>query len=416
MNKEQKELITQFNSGKNIFLTGSAGTGKSFAGKKLFEYCETNDIPLFKSASTGIAAVNISGLTIHSLLCLGTGDGEVKNIVSNIKRNKVINGRVSRMRHLFVDEISMIDGRLLDKVDQVLRIVKRRNAPFGGVQVIFCGDFYQLPPVSRVGAPQLAFESKAWDLANFVTINLKEQVRQSSDKEFADILNKVRIGSADGISALDSRVNAMVPDSKTKPIYIFSRNIDVEDLNNQKLKEIKSPSFHYTCIDSGSESGIASLDKFCSTPKELELKVGAQVMLTRNVDVESGLVNGSIGIVTKLAKFSVSVNFDGNDIILGKEKWEITEPAEDKNGKTINKVIASREQYPVKLAYASTIHKAQGCTFDKMVLDTQGVWEYGQTYVGLSRGRSLNGLFLRNFSAKTIKANPKVKDFYKQFE
>ena len=413
LNEKQTLFIDEFFKGSNICLTGSAGVGKSFVVSKIKRYFDENELPVGISALTGCAAINIGGATLHSWAGIGLGDGPNSDILMNVNRNKKARNRILSVKTLLIDEISMAKGELLDKIDYVFKAVRRNNNPFGGIQMIVIGDFYQLPPIFKNQEEgKLAFESISWIKANFKIIELTEIVRQKEDKDFADFLNKLRKGNVENIKILNECIDRKFDENK-KPVKLYCKNIDVDRENKIKLEQISSERKVFNTIDFGEKHHIEFFDKNCPAPKILELKRGAQVMLLKNLDVENGYCNGSIGIVTSFTNSGVEVNFQYGKILVERESWEIKEQVLNSENKLVSRVVAERLQIPLKLAWATTVHKAQGATLDCAEVDVSDAFAFGQIYCALSRVKNIKGLSIKPFSLARVKANPRVDNFYK---
>ena len=416
LTKGQKDFFEAVFKGQNLFLTGSAGTGKSFCLKTLFDFTKNTDFQIAKTASTGIAALTIGGSTIHSFAGLGLGDENVQSIIANIKKYKKARSRITNVKRLCIDEISMIDSAMLDKIDIIFKYFRGNNNPFGGVQMIFLGDMLQLPPVLRnkfhEGAT-FCFESRAWKEANVKVCHLTEIKRQDANSDFAIALNQIRFGDTNGLKVIMDRDGDFFEKDLVKPIKLFPINKNVDSYNQQKYNEIKGSEFVFHAVEFGEDRHLQQLDKNCLAPKTLYLKVGVQVLLLSNLDTEHGWVNGTLAKVVGIENNLPVIQRDNGDkIIVDKDEWTIKETTILPNGDTVYPVIASRKQIPLKLGYAITIHKSQSLTLDKVEIDFLGCFEHAQVYVALSRARSLNGLSIRNLKASYVKAHPKCIDFY----
>ncbi|EGG19237.1 DNA helicase [Cavenderia fasciculata] len=358
---EQKAIVKCIvEGGKNVFFTGSAGTGKSVVIKHtVAQLREKHGIgTVHVTAASGIAAVNIGGVTLHSFAGIGYGQGTVTQLAVGIAKRKKYEKRWRECKVLIIDEISMIDSELFDKLEQVARI-------FGGIQLCLCGDFFQLPPVLG----NYAFESEAWHKLYSEAIDLLHKCNRP-----LDISNGVL------------------------PTKLYTTNADVDSENNVALAALPGETVSFTSIDSGCKELIEALDKDCPAPRELNLKVGAQVVLLRKPDGQSKLVNGSRGVVvefvepkaTRLLKAKstswaeknalvpVVLFNDGSRVRIKPSEWGIW--SEKK---------ATRQQLPLKLAWALTIHRAQGLTLDKIECRLQQAFANGQAYVALSRAKTL---------------------------
>lgn len=415
-NAEQKAYIDAVRGGKHTCLTGPAGTGKSFTIDRLKELYPYS---LSITASTGIAAVNVGGMTIHSWAGLRMGTDTARYLAKCITDRK---GRaydkIISARRLVIDEISMMSADLFDKMDEVLRLVRKCDEPFGGIQLLAVGDFLQLPPVIREkddddqthfwdkpSGRRFAFESRAWKEGGIQVHELKTIVRQA-DAKFAVVMNKIRRGVLDDevLAMLQSRVSADDPDPHIRPVKANGYNREVEAINQRELQKLKSPVRTFKAEDSGNPAFVEQIRKHCIAPELLSVKQGAQVMLLRNLDTEGGLVNGSVGIVQDFAPDGLPlVEFNGQVEKVEPATWKIERDGE---------VLASRTQIPLKLAWAMTIHKSQGQTIDKLEVDLRSAFEAGQAYVALSRCRKLEGLFLTGLDPSRIFADETALKFY----
>lgn len=411
LSEEQLAVLSDINGIKNILVTGSAGTGKSFLLKAIRKQFLDNKINLAVCGSTGIAAVNVNGLTLHTWAGLGLAKGDPEVIVEKIRQNKKAFSNLTRINHLALDEISMISGSLFQKLDKVFRMVRGRlDEPFGGMQLIMFGDFLQLPPVSTSAKrpEKFAFQTKAWKDAKIKTHLLSKVFRQE-ELEFSKALDAVRIGEFnESVSKiLNDCYQKEDKDPTFKPVVLHTHNKDADLINKSKLGEIDSELVDYEAKDEGSKKALKALER-CLLPKTLELKVGAQVMLCVNLEQDQGLVNGTLG---KVVGFSNTfrelpiIEFqNGKKRTLELHEWKV-----DENGKT----IGYRVQIPVRLAWAITVHKSQGMTLEKVEVHLGKAFEYGQSYVALSRAKTKEGLFIANGSRKSIKAHPDALKFYK---
>lgn len=414
LTKLQKKFFRDFFSGRNIFLTGPAGTGKSYCVNLLFKFLDLQGIFYGKTATTGVAALNIGGTTVHSWSGMGLADDNGMDLLDKVSENKKAVNRIKNSKVLIIDEISMAKAELVDKLDIVCQYIRNKDKPFGGIQIVFVGDFMQLPPVFKGFEKEtFAFESQAWGDAKIKTIHLTEIVRQHDEPHFAKFLNEVRFGNAKDFSILMGCMDRKFPNDGIEPVKLYCKNIDVTKFNHDELNKIKQPSKHYYADDNASEQWQQFFDKNCPAPPDLELKVGAQVILLVNLDVALGLVNGSVGKVTALFDGCAEVTFANGPQIIEPHKWEIKQNEFDTLSGTMKKVVlASRKQLPLKLAWAITIHKSQGSTLDRAEVDVSEAFADGQVYVALSRVRNLGSLKILAFSPHRIKTNKKCVDFY----
>lgn len=303
LSEEQQNIVELVKRGKSLFYTGSAGTGKSVLLKSLIKtlknmYPEQGEVAV--TASTGLAAVNIGGITLHSFAGIGLGKEDAESLVKKVRRNRKANQRWKTLRVLIIDEISMISGELFDKLDHIACELRRNDRPFGGIQVICCGDFFQLPPVSK-GEEQASFcfESDAWARSMKLTITLQKVFRQKGDLEFIDMLNDMRLGKVTPEAEAKFRaLERPLPEDEIEPAELYSTRSEVEKANNLRLKELPDSVHVYNATDGGTLTDQTARLKMLSNfmaPDQLELKKGAQVMMIKNLD--ESLVNGSLGKV-----------------------------------------------------------------------------------------------------------------------
>ena len=399
-------------AGQNVLISGAAGVGKTYVSKLVFDFLQNNGVSIGKTAMTGVAALNIGGNTIHSFAGLGLGDLPVAAMITAIRKNKKAKARIETCQILVIDEVSMMKAELMDKIDMIFKYYRYSNEPFGGCQLILSADFLQLPPIWKNGEPrQFAFQSRSWKESNIIVSNLTEIVRQQGDPAFAEALNRIRVGDASGLTLIRTRIAAKVGHEGVEPVRIFCKNVDVDAMNSDRLRKLSGNALSYRAADTGDEKFRDVLDKNCLAPSQLFLKVGAQVMLLRNTG--ESLVNGSIGIVTHISKDRVEVKFKGvGTVDVSPVEWEVKEQTAA-NNKIAYRTVATRTQYPLKLAYAVTAHKVQGLTLDYALIDMSEAFSEGQVYVSLSRVRSLSALSIVDFPDSKIRVNEECLEFYR---
>lgn len=411
----QSQALSVMKAGANVFLTGEPGSGKTYTIQEYVAYTRAQGIETAVTASTGIAATHIGGMTIHSWSGIGVKGQLSKHDIDTISRNKRVAKRIQKAEVLIIDEISMLSGSTLSLVESVCRSIKKRSAPFGGLQVIFVGDFFQLPPIMKKEAAddaqqlliqdpihtRFAYDSRAWKDASPSICYLTEQHRQD-DVDFLNLLSAIRQDAftKEHLRTLQQRKieydNA--PENVPK---LFSHNADVDRVNESILEKLSGAVRACSMSAHGPEPMVSALQKWCLSPAELHLKIGAAVMFTKNNQKE-GFVNGTLGVVEKFDPRSgyPSVRTRGGRLIdVEPMDWVIEENGE---------IRARITQIPLRLAWALTVHKSQGMSLDAAVVDLTGVFEFGQGYVALSRVRRLAGLYLLGWNERAFRVHPEV--------
>ena len=412
---KQQRAYNYMCSGESIFLTGLSGSGKSSVIKLFTKYYASLKIIAITS-TTGTSALLLNGTTLHSYLGIGYGKSSEEILTTKILNSQWLKKRWIMLETLIIDEISMMDPNLFDKLESMARTIRRNDKPFGGVQLILSGDFLQLP---CIGTDKFCFEAESWSKCIKHTVYLDEIIRQSNVL-FQDILNDVRVGyiTENVHSILDSRIGVnLVNEFGIKPTKLYSLNRDVDRINEIELDNLagENVQFYEYKMDivvypnvNNKASVIEKFKKYCNAPEILQICNGAQVMLLKNLDMSKGLANGSRGVVIGFVEEKPLVKFlNGEERFIDWEVWELEEN---------DKKILSAKQIPLRVAYAISIHKVQGSTLDYVEIDLSTIFEYGQAYVALSRVKSLDGLSIINIDYDHIKAHPKAVEYYKILE
>lgn len=434
LTQEQRAVFHHLLRGENLFLTGGGGVGKSYL---LSVICK--ELPRWKkrwedksfmvqmTAMTGCAALLLGNgaKTIHSWAGIGLGKGTARELFVKIRKNSRAMRNWLSVHLLIVDEVSMLTAELLDKLNDLAKMIRKNSRPFGGIQVVLVGDFYQLPPVRKgseaASDPLFAFEAECWSEVVPHAVELTTIMRQK-DEVFQRVLVEARRGELTAESCMILKERWEGHDwrsGKIQPTLIFPRRAEVELINESRFRELKGRKERYEAslvfagkIPAGfkkdDQAFLRALERFDSDAPymtTLEIIEGAQVMLIANMDPMLGLVNGSRGVVTGFCPASghPMVEFvNGRREVIGCHNW----PVEDFE-------FMARSQVPLRLAYAVTIHKAQGCSLDCALVDIgSGNFEFGQAYVALSRVRSLDALYIYDFETRVFRAHSKVKAFY----
>jgi len=425
-NADQQAIFDAYVRGETFFMTGPGGCGKSFLIEKIREHAESRGKTVAVTALTGTAACIIGGQTIHGWSGIGVGKGSAEEIYKNIYKRPAQKKAWAEVDLIIIDEISMMSGELFVKLGNLAKLIRKRPDRFwGGIQVIFSGDFAQLEPVEG----NFCFQTEEWK-NNIKVYHLTEIIRQS-DPVFQKILNEIRVGivtpetkqilnsriikdasEADVVIQDDTPTDKSTP-NKIKSTMLYPYKKDVSDINQRELETLKesgAESKVFFSVDTVGKQQIKpahvdQLNKSLHVQSEIELCVGAQVMLTKNLSVEEGLVNGSRGVITEF-------DMDGDPVVVFTSGHKLPMPPltfEVDYGKD----ILSRKQVPLVLAWAMTIHKAQGASLSDVVTDLRNVFGAGQVYVTLSRVRTLEGLALLGINYNKIRCHPEVKLFYK---
>ncbi|MCK0131490.1 AAA family ATPase [Flavobacteriaceae bacterium F08102] len=397
---QQEKALAILKSGANVFLTGSAGTGKTYVLNEYIDYLKARKIPVAVTASTGIAATHMNGMTIHSWAGIGVKEHLTSAQLAGMKAKKYLKKHLENTKILIIDEISMLHKNQFCLVNTVLQYFKENNAPFGGIQVIVCGDFFQLPPIGHRGElskDKFAFMADEWVAADFKICYLTKQYRQS-ENSLNKILNQIRSKDIHS-SSYEILKNAQKPISSQQNITkLFTHNIDVDRINAAHLQQLSGRTKTFKASTKGNKKLIDTLKNSVLANEKLVLKKEAKVMFVRN-NVEKGYVNGTLGEVVNFSSegFPMVKISNGRIITVEQENWSI----QDDHGKS----LASFTQFPLRLAWAITVHKCQGMTLEAAEIDLQKTFEKGQGYVALSRLKNIENLHLVGFNERALEVD-----------
>ncbi|WP_413500131.1 AAA family ATPase [Psychrobacter maritimus] len=461
----QSSALDILKTGQNVFLTGSAGSGKTYTLNQYIDYLRARRVPVAVTASTGIAATHMNGTTIHSWSGIGIKDELTDRDLSNLSRKQFLADRLKDTAVLIIDEISMLHAKQINLVSQVLKHVRKNDAAFGGIQVVVAGDFFQLPPIGSKGETnreKFAFMSEVWLDAKFHICYLSEQHRQVSEAangglDLDDILNQIRRQEVtfEAIAALEATFDQNVDIKRTR---LYTHNLNVNSINDKELAALDGEMMRFTATSTGDSKLVETLKKTVRTQDDLVLKVGAKVMFIKN-NTELGVSNGTMGELIGFAAVKINDDKDNNDDLIeddsesienendksikgkgkkttqDKDKPKVKKPTTQKmpvvrlnSGREViaepeewiiedetGDVLASYEQVPLCLAWAITIHKSQGMTLDAAEIDLSRTFELGQGYVALSRLKSLAGLQLLGMNDMSLQLDPLARGADKRF-
>ncbi|MCD4760406.1 AAA family ATPase [bacterium] len=399
---KQNQALDILKMGHNVFLTGAAGSGKTYVLNQYIKLLKQNGIGVAITASTGIAATHLNGVTIHSWSGIGIRETLSKSDLKALIKKSYLRKHFATTDVLIIDEVSMLQPNLLDLVNRVCKAFKENIKPFGGMQIILSGDLFQLPPISKDKSPVKYFtKSQAWDEMQAYVCHLSEQHRHDDD-QLSETLNAIRSNKVceRTLDPLRKRYKTDL-NGKVVPTKLYTHNIDVDRINDQELLKIKNPTEVYNMWSHGKKPLIETLTKNCLAPEMLSLKKGTIVMFVKN-NFELGYVNGTLGIVTGFdndENHPIVKTYNGKTIIVCPERWIIEED---------DKILAEINQIPLRLAWAITVHKSQGMTLDAAEIDLSKSFVPGMGYVALSRVRSLSGLRLLGLNNIALTSDEQV--------
>lgn len=408
---KQATALEVLRGGHNVYLTGPAGSGKTFLLNQYIQELREENVYVAVTASTGIAATHMGGRTIHAWSGIGIKDALPKKEIKKILRNQDTLLRLKKAKVLIIDEASMLHAYQLDLVNKIMREARGSWEPFGGVQVILSGDLFQLPPVKKDNVTEVKFvnESSSWREMDIKVCYLSDQFRQE-EGALTNILNDIRSRSVDETTAeLLQECRGRKLESIEQPTKLFTHNSDVDTINSRELAKIDNAPLAYQMGTRGEERLVQSLKEGCLSPEKLILKKDALVMFVKN-NFESGYVNGTIGTVIDFddEQFPIIETLSREEISVQPTTWSV----EDEEGKS----VASITQLPLRLAWAITIHKSQGMTLDAAEVDLSKSFEYGMGYVALSRVTMLDNLCLLGLNRMALEINPVVFDIDEKFK
>lgn len=398
MNEEQRIVFETVKKGTSVFISGSAGVGKSFTIENIVRWCKSRGISVGVTATTGVAAITISGRTLHSFLGIGLARKSAYELFLYVRKRYPLTIKYLRtLNMLIIDEISMLSDILIDKVSEYLQIIRDNALPFGGIQVVLCGDMCQLPPVEG----DYCFLSRTWKSLNPTICILSRIMRQKDDEIFRAILEDARFGvcSDENLERLRSLKTQTF--GEIRPTMLYSTNLDVDAINMQEYNKLKTEERVYKTEYSTHPFTKVWADSL-KIPEVLPLKIGAQVMLTANLSVEDGYANGTRCMVTGFTEDGPIVLFkDGSQLV-------VTPFAYNEENSEVSVTCI-----PLRLAYALTIHKSQSMTLDAAVIDIgKNIFAPGQAYTALSRVRDLKSVRIINVAKSAFKVHPAVVEFY----
>jgi len=427
----QLQAIAAFHRGDSLVVTGPAGVGKSYLVSEISRQAALNNQSIGLTSMTGTSAISMGGVTVHSYLGIGLGVDPVHILHKKLQYNMEASYRYN-VDILVIDEISMMTRSLFDTIEHLARLMRRNSSFFGGIQLVLMGDLFQLAPVNYQEHGYITESEVFKQNFNKDNIIIMNEIIRQKDISMQQFLNEIRVTtdssklSSGTLSVLDALSNKSYPESEIRPTRLYSHRADSSAENARHLASLKGESYTIMgvtrCVFKRNGSNtrrtcdpdihIKKMDKSCNTSAVLSFKVGAQVMITKNIDQDSGIVNGSRGVITSVSQLSSAATdttvhvklMNGRVYPVSCQKWEM---------KIDDNVSVVREQIPLMLAYAYTIHMCQGATLDCVCVDITRVFEYGQVYTALSRTKTMEGTYLNGYNKGTVMklANPSIVSF-----
>ncbi len=408
---KQSQALDILKSGENVFLTGSAGAGKTYVLNQYIDYLKARKIRVAVTASTGIAATHMGGATIHSWAGIGIKDRLTLSDLKSMSSKQYLKKNLEKVKVLIIDEISMLHRNQIEMVNQVLKHFKNQKGAFGDIQVIFAGDFFQLPPIGDTPIRErFAFMANAWVEADLKICYLTEQYRQSNNS-LNHILNEIRTGEVSQSSILRlEAASSTVLKNNWEPTKLYTHNVDVDRINKGELANLKGKTKIFKAQTKGNPKILESFKKSVQAAEVIDLKVGAKVMFVKN-NPEAGYINGSLGEVIGFSEdigFPIVRLLNGKKITAALDSWSVDDDA--------GKSLAKYDQVPLRLAWAITVHKSQGMTLDAAEIDLSKTFEKGQGYVALSRLKEIETLKLLGFNRTAIEVDSLALKADKRFQ
>ena len=405
MNEDQQRVLDTVKSGASVFISGSAGVGKSFTIENIVQWCKRTDKTVGVTALTGMAAITISGRTLHSFLGIGLAKKSAYELYLYVRKKypqTVL--KLNALKILIIDEVSMLSRELFDKVAEYLQHIRKNYKPFGGIQVVLCGDMCQLPPIDG----EYCFHSEVWKKLNPRICILSRIMRQKDDAVFRQILEDARFGKCSDESLAILKAQRSQTFGEIRPTILYSKNINVDAINMEEHSKLKTEERIYNTVYSKNKHSKVWADSL-KIPEAVAVKLGAQMMLTANLSVDDGYANGTRCMVTGFEEDGPIVVFkDGTQLVV--TPFAYTDEA---NSNPEDGDVISATSIPLKLAYAITIHKSQSMTLDAAVIDIgPSIFADGQAYTALSRVRDLSSVRIVNVSKSAFRVHPDVVEFY----